>query len=365
MKVLIILNGLGNEGVTTIALTYLFELLNTDIEFQVVAAGPCDTEKLNELIRENIVVYQFPSRKVQTKKYIMALVKLLKRNKYDAVHIHGNSATMGIDLLVALICGCKIRIAHCHNTKCDSERLNKILKPLLMATATERFACGVDSGKWLYGNKDFEVIQNGRDVEKYKYSESKRNDIRKKLGINSKDVLIGHVGTFTYQKNQARLIQLLHELKRDMDYSYKLVLAGDGPLKEMIENDVRKFGLKKNVIFVGNVNNVCDYLSAFDIMVLPSRYEGLPLVAIEGQANGLPCVFSTAITRECKVLENVKFVSLSEDDKIWKMNIRELLKIGRIENSEHIKSLMKKKRFDIKSNALHLKALYDGMITNK
>lgn len=362
MKILLILNGLGNEGITTIALTYLYELLNSDIEFNVAIAGPCDENKLKELLDRKVVVYKLPSRKINTIKYALSLMKLVRRNKYDIVHIHGNSATMGIDLFAAMIAGCKHRIAHCHNTKCDNEKINKVLKPLLFLTATKRFACSVESGKWLYGNKSFEVIQNGRNIDMYLYSEAKRNEIRKQLKVESTDILIGHVGTFTYQKNQERLIQIFCDLKKDLIHSYKLILIGDGPLNSKIKKDVFDLGLSENVIFTGNVNNVYDYLSAFDIMILPSRFEGLPLVAIEWQANGVPCILSTEVTRECKVLQNVKYVSLDDDNSIWTKNIYELLKIGRLNNSENIKLEMQKKGFDIKNNALYLKALYKEMI---
>lgn len=362
MKILLILNGLGNEGVTTIALTYLYELLNSDIEFHIAVAGPCDEIKLNELLKKNVIVHKMPSRKTDTKKYSLALMKLIRTNKFDIVHIHGNSATMGIDLFIAMISGCKNRIAHCHNTKCDNEKVNKILKPLLFLTATERFACSIESGKWLYGNKRFEVIQNGRNTEKYLYSIRKRLEIRKQLKVKDTDILIGHVGTFTYQKNQERLIEILCEMKKELNRSFKLVLIGDGPLKSSVEKEVHEKGLNDSVIFTGNVNNVNDYLSAFDIMVLPSRFEGLPLVAIEWQANGLPCIFSDEVTKECKILENVRFISLDEDNDTWKRCMCELLKIGRVYDSEYIKLEMQKKGFDIKNNALHLKEIYNQMI---
>ena len=170
-------------------------------------------------------------------------------------------------------------------------------------------------------------------------------------------MLIGHVGTFTYQKNQERLIELINKLKENND-RYKLVLVGDGEEKTNIQNMVKTLGLEQHVLFTGNICNVNEYLSAFDIMILPSRYEGLPLVSIEWQANGLPCIFSANITRKCKVLNNVKFVSLDEDDTVWIQNIYDLLKSGRIKDQNYIKNMMREKGFDIKLNAKYLESLY-------
>ena len=357
MKILLILNGLGNEGITNIALAYLREIVDREIRFEIVAAGTCEETILQQLKQARIPVYQLPSRKKNTGKYMYSLYKLLNLKRYDVVHVHGNSATMAIVLFVSWMCRCKIRIAHCHNTKCDNEKLNTILRPFLLFFSTANFACSTDAGKWLYKSRKFEVIQNGRDIDKYLFNDINRKKIRSMLGVKENEILIGHVGTFTYQKNQNKLINILLELKK-MSFTCKLILIGDGSLKEEVQHRVKENNLNKDVIFTGNVSNVNEYLSAFDIMVLPSRYEGLPLVSIEWQANGLPCIFSSEITKQCKVLNNVIFLDLDDSNEVWARTIIKMAKNGREKNSQYIIEQMQKKGFDIKINAQRLKTLY-------
>lgn len=310
IKIFIILGGLGVEGISTIALSYLEQIEKKDFDFSLIVAGPCDKNMLKRAQSINIPIIKLPFRKTEPRKYFYGLYNLFKSEMPDIVHIHGNSATMALDLLIAKIAGVHIRIPHCHNTKCDNEHINRLLQPLLYFTMTEGFSCGEDAGKWLYKNRKYKIIKNGRKLSDYMFDLDIRTKYRKKLMLKDETLAIGHVGTFTEQKNQAYLIQVLNTLKNK---DIKLFLFGDGPLKDACIELTKKYKLDDKILFMGNVDGIGLYLNAMDIMCLPSRYEGLPLVTLEWQINGLPCILSKKVTDECKIMENVIFEDISDD----------------------------------------------------
>lgn len=158
------------------------------------------------------------------------------------------------------------------------------------------------------------------------------------------------------QKNHKFLIKIFREVLNRKPNA-KLFLIGDGPLKDEIMKNVSD--IRKSVIFVGTVDNVNDYMQAMDIMVLPSLFEGLPLVAIEWQINGLPSLLSNTITEDCNITNMVRFESLEESPYIWTNDILEMLeKENRLENSQKAISLVRKNGFDIYDNAKILEKIY-------
>jgi glycosyltransferase involved in cell wall biosynthesis len=247
--------------------------------------------------------------------YWLKLHSLIKRNKYDAVHIHGNSHTVVLELTAARLAGCVVGMVHAHNTTCKHVVAHILLSPLFTLLCTHRFACGDKAGKFMYGTTPFVVINNGVDIEKFSFMPQKRCVLREKYGFNGKKV-IGHVGSFTKVKNQAFIIDVFNDLlKKSSDY--RLVLIGDGPLKNDVILKARSMGILDNILFTGNIDNVYDYLNAIDIIVMPSFFEGLPLSLIEQQTTGLQCVVSDVITKEADKTGNLFFLSLSDKSSKW------------------------------------------------
>jgi len=171
------------------------------------------------------------------------------------------------------------------------------------------------------------------------------------------EIAIGHVGGFFEQKNHRFLLQIFKEIVK-IEPTAKLYLIGDGPLKETMEK--RAKGISKNIIFVGTTDRVSDYLQAMDGMLLPSLFEGLPLVAVEWQLNGLPCIFSDVITKDCCFTDNVEFLSLEKDPSVWAKEIvlmikknsnREILSKEAVSNADRA-------GFNIKNNARVLRKIY-------
>lgn len=248
--------------------------------------------------------------------YMYKLYKCIRDGHYDVIHVHGNSATMLIDIIPSILGGCRVRLTHSHNTTCNTIWLHKLLRPLLNLLITGRLACGEDAGKWLYGKKPFKVINNGIDTNKYAFSLDTRMTQRAKYGIKEGELLLGHVGFFNSQKNQPFLLTCFCEFLH-MQPNTKLILVGDGPLRNDVFSKIDELGIRNSVICTGLVNNVHEILNAMDVIVMPSLYEGLPLSLIEQQANGLQCVVADTITREVDKTGNLTFLSLDSPLEQW------------------------------------------------
>lgn len=313
--------------------------------------------QLNKL---NIKSYYLP-RKIRTSlTYVRQLVKIAQN--YDIVHVHGNSATMVLEMIAAKIAGVKIRIAHSHNTQCSMKLIDILARPLFYSLCNGRLACGFEAGKWLYGKRPFKTINNGINPEKYKFNIISRNKIRESLGL-SNEVIVGHIGNFVDQKNHEFLIDVFCSC-HIYNPTIKLLLLGDGELKKNIKERVEKLKLSKDVIWGGSVENVYDYMSAMDIIVMPSKFEGLPLTLVEQQANGLSILASDVITPYANITGDIHFMSLNDTPDEWAKKMFSI-----ISNSSHNElssekniDIIKKSGFDIGKIAMDLKDFYISLL---
>ena len=252
-----------------------------------------------------------------------------QHNDYKVVHLHSSSKNFYI-LKSAKKYGIPVRIAHSHNIGFQSNNkiqimIGNLCKPLLKKYATDYFACAYLAGEWLFGKKAVKdgkvrVIHNAVEYEKFKFNEEKRMEIRNRLNINDK-LVIGNVGRFSEQKNHEFLIEIFSEIHKKNKMS-TLMLIGKGEKEVLIRKKVRNLGLENDVIFMGFCNNVNELMWAMDIFLMPSLHEGLPVVGIEAQATGLPCLMSKyVITDEVKITELVKFIDLKQSSKEWAKEI--------------------------------------------
>lgn len=283
-------------------------------------------------------VYVSPSYNRNPFKYYLMLKKLMKENKYDIVHVNLLSCANILPLKAAYKCGVKHIIAHSHNANIPKgilrNILNKLNKRKMLKYANEYYACSKLAGDWMFSqNVNYKLINNKISFEKFAYNEQIRKDIRNKLNIDDYFV-IGHVGRFFEQKNHKFLIEAFAKLKVNANNKkIKLLLVGDGELKEECLKLAMDLNIENDIIITGMVNNSFDYYNAFDLFVLPSLFEGLPLVGIEAQVNGLKCLFSNNITNEVKIskLDQVEFIPLDID--IWVQKFEECLVKIRYDNT--------------------------------
>lgn len=267
-------------------------------------------------------IYNVPVKSKNLLGNIKALRKILKSGQYKIVHSHMDAMSTLV-LMEAKMAGIPVRIAHSHSTDHLTKNkvkylLNEIARNQIKRYATHLLACSEAAGRWLFGDEAVQsgrvkVIKNAIDVSRYKFNAEKRNKLREELNCQN-NFVVGHVGGFNYQKNHIFLLEVFAKLVKKLPNA-KLVLVGDGHLRDQINNKIVELGLRNHVILLGYQSHVNDLLNAFDIFVLPSLFEGLPVSAIEAQANGLRCYLSDTISKEVAVTNKIKFISIKNEDE--------------------------------------------------
>lgn len=250
------------------------------------------------------------------------LKSLIETETYDCIHIHADvSNKLLISGLAAKRAGARKIILHSHASGVDGKHrkmkllIHKVCRCFLKYIGTDFVACSDLAAFWMFKNislNHITIINNGVDLEKFRFNVEMRYEMRKKLNIRDNELVIGHVGRFAYQKNHEYLVTLFSALKL-IRPDAKLLLIGEGPYKNYIDQMVCKEHLQNSVIFYGTSNQVYNLFQAMDIFVLPSHFEGLPIVGVEAQAAGLPVIFSDQITREAKLIEAVEYLPITSE----------------------------------------------------
>lgn len=306
---------LGYDGISAFVRRMTSAMDLADMQMDILAINQPDERIRAELEKIGCGVRVISGRMKNPLGYALKLASLVRREKYDAVHVHGNSCTMAFDLLGAAMGGAKIRAAHSHNTYCNFMTAHKLLRPVFDRLYTHAFACGDDAGKWLFRERPFTVIPNAVEIEKFAFDPAVRAECRRELGAKD-ELLIGSVAHFSPHKNHAFLIEAFARYHK-IDPSAKLVLVGQGALRGEIEAAINRLGVRENVVLLGLRTDVPRLQQAFDVMLLPSLYEGFPTVLLEWQAAGLPCLVSDTVTRDAAFMDNVKYLSISDGPGLW------------------------------------------------
>ena len=358
----IMTGGIHREGISSTQLEFFKNIDMEKFEIYVAAVHNDNYQMIEEFRRIGCTVIVFKDRKKHTIEYFFQLVLKLNKLRPQIVHVHGSSAIMSIELLASKLAHVKVRIAHSRNTKADQVWSDKILRPLFNCLYTYGLACGEDAGKWLFGNKPYTVIHNGKDFEKFKFNESTRQKVRKQLHFEKKKI-IGHVGTFNFQKNHEYLIKVFYEYQKKHPEAI-LYLMGEGPLKSAIEKLADHLEIREKIIFAGSVDNVSERLQAMDIMLFPSKFEGLPNVVLEWQVVGLPSIISNCITKECAPSELVEFESINESPEKWVKKINRMLEKynNRYSQSDIGIKALKMNGFDIQDATKKLEDIYYSLV---
>lgn len=325
-KVCHVVCGLQAGGVESVIINYCSKLNKEKYEYHILYQHKPIQESYNEFKKLNFKMKRIPSKKYRPIGNFLQTYYYFKKNNIDIVHSHMTLMNF-IPLIAARISGVQVRICHSHS--CNNKNINsiklfleKILKKECIKYSTILVSCGNNAGKYMYGDKKYILLPNAIDINKYKYNKKNRDIIREKYNINDDCFLIGHIGSFVTTKNHMFMLELIEEMKK---YNIKLLLVGDGELHQAIAAASKNKNIDDLIIFAGVTEKVEMYYSAFDLLILPSIWEGLPLVSIEAQANGLNCIISNQVDQSCKINENVKFLSLKVDE--WKKEIVKLLKL--------------------------------------
>lgn len=309
------------NGISSVIMNYCRNINLEKFEITLFVGKQVNRKFAEECKNLEIKVIELPSKKKSKFKYYISLLRTVKRNKYDIIHVHGNSAVMFLELFIGYIKGIKNRIAHSHNTICENSKIHKCLFPFFRKIYTNAFSCGELAGNWIFGENNFEIISNGINVEKFKFDANIRKLVRDELKINDNEILLGHIGRINKQKNQEFLISIFESIA-EREKNIKLLMVGTGPEYENIKKIVDKSKFKDRIILYGESNEAEKFYMAMDVFVFPSKYEGLPLTLLEAQISGLECVMSDVITSEVILTNCVETISLEEAADKWGKKIK-------------------------------------------
>lgn len=340
-------------GLTTVMMNYYRAMDRTGLQIDIASTNDPPKILLDELKANGSDYFNLGSRKKQLPKYLKNLKTVLKNGHYDVIHVNGNSSTMVFELMTAKKCGVSVRIAHGHTTQTDHAVLNRLLKGAFKKSYTHAVAVSSKAGNWVYDGGRYEILKNAINVEKYKFNETVRDQVRSALNIKDKCV-IGHLGKIYEPKNHEFLIDVFSEIKK-LNSNACLLLVGDGELKDKVKAKCERLNLE-DVIFTGMVSNVNDYLQAMDVFVFPSLWEGLPLALVEAQASGLPCIVSSNVTTDAKCTENADYMDLAEGAEAW---ARKALAVSEnLPDRTDVIDEIRRSGYDIWSEAQKLRRIY-------
>ena len=323
IRVLQVMGIVASGGVEAVIMNYYRHIDKSKVQFDFVVHRNPYQHFVDEARSMGGKVYEVTPYTNNIFAFTYEIYKIIKEGHYDIVHSNMNSLS-GFPLLAAWLAGAKVRILHNHTTDTKAEGLRTVLKrvlrPFAKMFANRYWACSKLAGEWMYGKQAVEsgkvtIINNAIDLDKFAFNQEKRDELRKELGLEGKFV-VGHVGRFMKQKNHEFLIDVFAEVAKDKDDAI-LLLIGEGPLMKAVQDKVNVLGLKEKVKFLGVRSDVADLYNVMDVFVLPSFYEGLPVVGVEVQANGLPFLCSDQVTREIVVSDSIELLGLEIGVKVW------------------------------------------------
>lgn len=244
--------------------------------------------------------------------FLSKFYKLLRKREYHIVHSYLD-VNDGVILLVARLAGIEIRISHSRGAYMDSfkRRVFPILRILIMLNSTKLLASSEQAGRFLYGGKPFEVIPNGLDFDKFLETNQKEiNQLRKKIDIQQNTLVLGHIGRFSVEKNHEFLLEIAEVLKL-RGINFKMILVGDGELRDAIEEKIDRLNMQDCFYFAGSQADVKPFYQIFDIFLFPSLHEGFGNVAVEAQSANNMVLASDAVSTEVDLgLGLIRFISL-------------------------------------------------------
>ena len=355
IRILHVVTHMNRGGLETMLMNYYRQIDRNRVQFDFLVHRFYRADYDDEIEQLGGIIYRLPILNPLDPKYNHALSAFFDEHpEYQIIHVHQDCMSSVI-LKEAARHHVKVRIAHSHSKSQDKNWKYPIklhYKKLIPQYATYLFACDKEAGDWMFNGAPYTVIRNAVNAEKYRFNPAVREDVRRELGIEENDLVIGHVGRIDEVKNHRFLLEVYKEVLKARDA--KLLLVGRGGLKANLEKTVMEEGLQDKVIFTGLRSDVERLLQAVDVFVFPSLYEGLPMSLVEAQAAGLPCVISDQVSPECLITKNAVMMSLNQSPAKWAEQVMRFADLQREDTYETIVE----SGFDIKKNAEKLQEFY-------
>ena len=353
IRVLHVITGMGSGGAESFLMNMYRNIDRTKVQFDFLL---CSDENIyaDELEHMGSRVYyidkytRHPMRnKLQTRAFLL-------EHAYPVVHVHANALLNVTPLIEAKKAGVPVRIMHSHSTRTAKQFLKPLHwfnRLLLHRWCTDCFACSADAGVWMFLDS-FIKIHNAIDIDGFGFATENRIQMRRGLNISDHSFVLGHIGRFLPVKNHLFILQVFRTILSECPDAV-LVLVGDGPLEEEIRAEARKAGIADRVRFLGVRKDVGKLLSALDAFIFPSLYEGLGIVMVEAQANGLPVFCSEAVPKEAFITDSVVHLPLESGPEEW---ARRILTSRRTEHDA--KACLTDAGYDIHTEAKRLQDFY-------
>lgn len=363
VRVLHSVSNMDRAGIETMLMNYYRHMDRDRIQFDFLCNKRKPGAYDGEILAMGGRIFRTPGLNPLKYPAYLAYMKALFHDHPEYAIVEAHNGALGVYALhAAKVNGIPVRIFHAHganNAKNLKRPLKAFCKSRLDANLTLRFSCGAAAARFYYGKRiagenRYTLIPNAIELDRFAFDERKRNALRKQYGLEGSHV-IGHVGRFMAQKNHAFLLDVFAAL-REMDSSARLVLLGDGELLQSMKEKAQRLGLADTVLFAGNVANASEWYQAFDCFVLPSLWEGLPVVGVEAQTADLPCVFSKSVTPEIGITDRARFIALREGREAWARAIMAALEGGGVRRDNT--RLMAAAHYDIAREAKALQAKY-------
>lgn len=321
IRVAVIMGKMDSGGKKNLVMEYYRHIDRRKIQFDFICDSDSQAIPDEEIKRLGGRVYR-----IQPYQNIFGNIKdtyrLCMLNKYHIMHAYNSTMNL-FPMFVAKITGIPVRISESISMAHKGDRktiLKKLLRPMSKWFANYYMSCGEDCGRWQFGNKFFNrgkvtVFKTVINTKFNSFNIELRNETRKKWGWENK-IVIGYIGRFVIQKNPIFLLEIFFEIHKKEPRAI-MCLIGDGALKMDMMKKIEEFGIKDYVNYLGRREDIQQFYNAMDVFLLPSFYEGLPVVGLEAQSCGLPVFFSTEITLEASACELGHYISLTVSADKW------------------------------------------------
>lgn len=301
IRILQVVNNMQRAGLETVLMNYYREIDRSQIQFDFLVHRSEKSAYEDEITAMGGRIYRMPRLYPQNYlKYLQEMSSFFKEHQeYQIVHSHIDAMSY-LPLLAAKKAHIPIRISHSHNTGIDRDfklPLKLLFRSQISRVSNHYFACGTQAGRFLFKSSNFFVMKNAIPVKKFQYSEEKRIQMRKQMGVGADTFVVGCIGRLSYQKNHKFIIDVMQRVVKKRP-NVVLWILGDGENRQSLQKQIQSLGLENNVALLGSHSNMDEYYQAMDTFVLPSLFEGIPMVGVEAQAAGLPCVFSAGVSDE-------------------------------------------------------------------
>lgn len=361
IRVAIVIGKMDSGGKKNLVMEYYRHIDRNEVQFDFICDSDSQAIPYEEIESLGGRVYLIPPyQNILANMYEMR--RVCKENEYPIMHAWNSTMNL-FPMKVAKSIGIPVRISESLSMAHEGDwktRIKKVLRPMSKWYATHYMACGEDCGRWQFGDKLYnegkvDVFKTVINTQFNEYNPELREKTRKEFGWEDK-IVIGHIGRFTPQKNSVHLIEIFAAVARKEPKAI-LCLIGDGELKEDMMAKIKELHIEDQVNYLGRREDIQQFYNAMDCFLLPSLYEGLPVVGLEAESCGLPVFFSTEVTREANACELGHFVGLDKSEDYWAEEILKALRTNMPVRRSHAKEVSCA-GFDSASEARRLQDYY-------